>query len=158
MKALIILSHLRSPFFLATYLYGENELLWGPLLPFGVFSWENTRPVSRELICKEDTFTKLSLFKIMKYGQSDVERQISTQSIHLSAFWNYFWKRKGSFKFYYVYLTIFTGKLMLVCLLLVTRVCTVFTYNSEMLYSVQGSPYYWHLLVYHHTRCHCIWW
>ncbi len=28
MKALIILSHSRSSFFLTTYLYGENELLW----------------------------------------------------------------------------------------------------------------------------------
>ncbi len=34
----------------------------------------------------------------MKQVESDVDRQISIQSIHLSAFWNYFWKREGSFK------------------------------------------------------------
>ncbi len=37
MKALVILSHSSSPFFLLTYLYGENELLWGPMHPYGVF-------------------------------------------------------------------------------------------------------------------------
>ncbi len=31
----------------------------------------------------------------MKHGESDVERQISIQGIHLSAFWNYFWKREA---------------------------------------------------------------
>ncbi len=40
MKALIILSHSWSPFFLLTYLYGENELLVSSVHPFGVFSWE----------------------------------------------------------------------------------------------------------------------
>ncbi len=40
MKAFIIISHSWSPFFLLTYLFGENELLWGPVCPFGVFSWE----------------------------------------------------------------------------------------------------------------------
>ncbi len=34
----------------------------------------------------------------MKHSESDVERQISTQGIHLSALWNYFWKREGSLK------------------------------------------------------------
>ncbi len=33
----------------------------------------------------------------MEHCESDVERQISIQGIHLSAFWNYFWKREGSF-------------------------------------------------------------
>ncbi len=33
----------------------------------------------------------------MKHGGSDVEWQISIQGIYLSAFWNYFWKREGSF-------------------------------------------------------------
>ncbi len=33
----------------------------------------------------------------MKYSESDVERQISVQGIHLSAFGNYFWQREGSF-------------------------------------------------------------
>ncbi len=51
MKALMTLSHSWSPFLLLTYLYGENELLWGPVHPFGVFLWEKT--VSRELICNE---------------------------------------------------------------------------------------------------------
>ncbi len=35
----------------------------------------------------------------MKHCESDVERQISIQGIHLSALWNYFWKREGSFKY-----------------------------------------------------------
>ncbi len=43
-------------------------------------------------------FTKLSLSDIMKHGESDAERQISIQGIHLSAFWNYLLKREGSFK------------------------------------------------------------
>ncbi len=34
----------------------------------------------------------------MEHGESDVERQISIQGIHLSVLWNYFWKREGSFK------------------------------------------------------------
>ncbi len=50
MKALIILSHSWSPFLLLTYLYGENELLWGPVPPFGAILQEKTPPVSRELI------------------------------------------------------------------------------------------------------------
>ncbi len=33
----------------------------------------------------------------MKHCESDVERQISIQGIHLSALWNNFWKRHGSF-------------------------------------------------------------
>ncbi len=33
----------------------------------------------------------------MKHAESDVKRQISIQGIHLSAFWNYFWEREGSF-------------------------------------------------------------
>ncbi len=55
MKILIILSHSWSPLFLLTYLYGENVLLWGPVHPFGVFSRERTRSVSRQLICNEAT-------------------------------------------------------------------------------------------------------
>ncbi len=35
----------------------------------------------------------------MKYGESVVEQQISIQGIHLSVFWNCFWKRVGSFNF-----------------------------------------------------------
>ncbi len=35
------------------YLYGENELLWGPVCPFGIFSQEKTPQVSRELIRNE---------------------------------------------------------------------------------------------------------
>ncbi len=31
----------------------------------------------------------------MKHGQSDVERQISIQGIHLSPFGNSFWKREA---------------------------------------------------------------
>ncbi len=42
MKTFINLSHSWSPFFLLTYLYWANKLLWGPVHPFGVFSWENT--------------------------------------------------------------------------------------------------------------------
>ncbi len=53
MKALIILSHSSSLFFLLTYLYGENEFLCGPMHPVGVFSQEKTTPVSRGLICNE---------------------------------------------------------------------------------------------------------
>ncbi len=34
----------------------------------------------------------------MKHTESDVERQINIQDIHLSALWNYFWNREGSFK------------------------------------------------------------
>ncbi len=45
-----------------------------------------------------DNFTKLSLSNIMRYGESDVEWQISIQGVHLNSFWNYFWKREGSFK------------------------------------------------------------
>ncbi len=30
----------------------------------------------------------------MKHSESDLERQISRQGIHLSAFRNYFWKRE----------------------------------------------------------------
>ncbi len=53
MKALIILSPSKSQFLLLTYLYGDNELLWGPVHLFGVFLQEKTRPVSRELICND---------------------------------------------------------------------------------------------------------
>ncbi len=41
MKTVIILSHSGSPFFLLTYLYGENELLWGTVRPFGLFFVKN---------------------------------------------------------------------------------------------------------------------
>ncbi len=42
-------------------------------------------------------FTKLSLSNVIKNGECDVERQISIQGMHLSAFRNYFWKRDGCF-------------------------------------------------------------
>ncbi len=42
--------------------------------------------------------TQLSLSNIMKHGESDVEGKISIQGIYLSDFWNYFWKREGTFK------------------------------------------------------------
>ncbi len=35
---------------------------------------------------------------LMTHGESDTEKQIRIQCIHLSPFWNYFWKRQGSFK------------------------------------------------------------
>ncbi len=85
MKAVIIRSHSWSPFFLLTHLY---------VRPFGIFSWEIIPPVSRELLCTYNTFTKLSLSNIMIHGESDVERQISIQGMHLSDFNNYFWKEK----------------------------------------------------------------
>ncbi len=40
---------------------------------------------------------KLSLSNIMKHGENDVERQISIQGIHLSAFWNNVWGKEGHF-------------------------------------------------------------
>ncbi len=42
-------------------------------------------------------FTKLSLSNILKHGESDVERQIIIQCMHLTVFFNYVWKREGSF-------------------------------------------------------------
>ncbi len=36
----------------------------------------------------------------MKHGESDVEWQISIQGMHLSASWNYVWKREESFNCY----------------------------------------------------------
>ncbi len=39
----------------------------------------------------------------MKYGKSDVERQISIQHIHLSTYWNYFRNREGNFKVMLLY-------------------------------------------------------
>ncbi len=33
----------------------------------------------------------------MKHGESDVESKTSIQGIHLSTFWNYYWKRDVSF-------------------------------------------------------------
>ncbi len=53
MKVLIILNHSWSPFFLLIYLYGENELLRGPVCPFGEYSWEKLSTVSGEIICNE---------------------------------------------------------------------------------------------------------
>ncbi len=50
MKASIILSHSSSPFF--TYLYEENELLWGPVHLFGIFLGEKL-PHFQGLICNE---------------------------------------------------------------------------------------------------------
>ncbi len=34
----------------------------------------------------------------MKYDKSDVEWHVGLQGMYLSAFWDYFWKREGSFK------------------------------------------------------------
>ncbi len=42
MKAVVILSHLWSPFRPLTCLYGKNELLWVSVQPSGVFSWQKT--------------------------------------------------------------------------------------------------------------------
>ncbi len=43
MKSLIILIHWWSPFYLLTYLYGENEILCGPSPPFwSIFSRKNS--------------------------------------------------------------------------------------------------------------------
>ncbi len=39
--------------FLTSYLYGENELLWDLVHPFGAFLQEKTPSVSKELICNE---------------------------------------------------------------------------------------------------------
>ncbi len=44
MKALVILSHLWSPFLPLTCLYGKKELLGVSRRPSGVFSWEKTPP------------------------------------------------------------------------------------------------------------------
>ncbi len=44
MKELTIQSHSWSPFFLLTYLYGENERLWGPLHPFVIY-FEKKHPL-----------------------------------------------------------------------------------------------------------------
>ncbi len=89
----VILNHSWSPFFLLTYLYAENELLWGSVHSFGVFLQEKFPPVSRVLICNE-TLTKLSLSNIMKHGESDVERQISIQGILLNVLLKIFGKEK----------------------------------------------------------------
>ncbi len=62
------------------------------------FCKEKTPPASRELICNETLLQNLSLSNIMKHGESDVERQINIQGIHLSAFWNCFWKEKEALK------------------------------------------------------------
>ncbi len=95
MKALIILSNSWSPFFVHSYLYGENELLWGTACSFGVFSPEKTPSFSRELICNKILLQNYpGAMQYNEHGQSDVERQISIQGIHLSAFWKYIWKIK----------------------------------------------------------------
>ncbi len=90
MKALIILSHSRLPFFLLTYsyLYGENELLQGPVRLYGVFSREKLPQLQEKLFLMK-YFYNICLSNIIKYGECDVEQQISTQHQDLSAFWNY---------------------------------------------------------------------
>ncbi len=45
------------------------------------FREKKSSPVSRELICSETLFAKLSLSDIMKDGECDEERQISIQGI-----------------------------------------------------------------------------
>ncbi len=69
----------------------------GPSAPFSSIFVKKTPKVSIEFICNETLLQKLSLFNIMKHGESGVEWQISIQGIHLSAYWNYVWKREGSF-------------------------------------------------------------
>ncbi len=103
MKAMIILSHSWSPFLLLTYLYGENKLLWGTVCPFGIFSQDKNSPSFKRTHLQWDIYTKLSLSNIMKHGKIDVEWQISIQGIHLSAFWNYCWRREESFKFWWLW-------------------------------------------------------
>ncbi len=112
LKALIILNHSWSPIFLLTYLYGENELLCRSVHPFRVFSWEKTPPLSSELICNETVLQNYpfiifenkcdwkefpphgELNNITKHCESDVERQISIQGIHLSAFLELFLEKR----------------------------------------------------------------
>ncbi len=51
----------------------------------------------------------------MKYGESDVEWQIGIlgeNGIHLSAFWNYFWKREEALKQLKGWYIEFTNKFM----------------------------------------------
>ncbi len=56
-----------------TYLFIlRKQNLWDPVFPFGIFSQEKLPQFSRELIYN-DTFTKLSLFNIMKHGESDLD-------------------------------------------------------------------------------------
>ncbi len=85
MQTLIILSYSWSPFILLNYLCGENELLLGPVNPLEFFR-EKKLPQFQENTFVMKHFTKLSLSDIINHGESDVERQISIQDIHLSAF------------------------------------------------------------------------
>ncbi len=103
-----------------TYLFiWKNEILWVSVWPAGVFSWAKTplslhftqyMPMSPHDIGHKtdlgyppdvrkwwDTFTPLFLSNIINHGESDVQWQINIQCIHLSALWNYFLKREGSF-------------------------------------------------------------
>ncbi len=90
MKAVIILTHSWSPFFLLIYMEKMNFYRTVCIL-LGYFTNSTT---FKRTHYKWDTFTKLSLSNIMKRGECDVEWQISIQSIHLSAFGFMFGKEK----------------------------------------------------------------
>ncbi len=62
------------------------------------YFYKKTLPQLQENSFVMRHFYKLILAHIMKRGESDVERQISIQGIHLSAFWNYILKREVSYK------------------------------------------------------------
>ncbi len=87
MKVLIILhSSLHDHHFSYLLIYMEKLNFCWACAPFwGILMRTNT-PITRELICSLDSFTKLSLSNIMKHGESDAEWQISIQGKHLSAF------------------------------------------------------------------------
>ncbi len=72
MKAFVI-CHSWLPFLPLTYLYEEKKLLWVPVLPSGVFSWEKT-PADRRSHLEWESFTEL-LCNIKKYGKNDIEWQ-----------------------------------------------------------------------------------
>ncbi len=71
----------------------ENELV----CPFGGFL-QDKLPQFQENLFVMRHFTFCSFFNIMNHSESDVERHISIQGIYLTTFWNYIWKREGSFK------------------------------------------------------------
>ncbi len=84
---MVVLSHSWSPFLTLTCLYRENELLWGPVCPSGVFSQENIPPSFKRTYLGWDHFTKLLLSNNhdnMKYGKNDKEWLASIPSISLS--------------------------------------------------------------------------
>ncbi len=71
MKALVIVSHSWSPFFLLVYLYGENKSLEiCTVCPFGEFSPKKTPTISRELIWMRH-FYKIILVHIVPLDHED---------------------------------------------------------------------------------------